>query len=181
MNCDDYLAMLETLPVNELAHGEARGHAAICHDCNRVTRVVAERERNMLMAYGDVMPMAAASDVAATAVGVARRRRVASWYRAGLAAAAVVAIGVIGASRLAPARVARRSMGIERQQFVLRCASADAAADLLRARLDDPEHLYVRVPPSMRVVIVEGDAGLRGRAASLIDEYESQCRLQQAR
>ena len=47
MNCDTYLSMLETLPVEELAYGGAREHAANCRDCDRVTRVVAERERNM--------------------------------------------------------------------------------------------------------------------------------------
>ena len=50
MNCDTYLAMLETLPVEELAYGSAHDHAAGCRECDRITRVVAERERNMRMA-----------------------------------------------------------------------------------------------------------------------------------
>ena len=45
MTCDDYLALLESLPVEELRYGAAREHATICPECSRVTRVVVEREQ----------------------------------------------------------------------------------------------------------------------------------------
>src|SRR4029077_2258109 len=84
MNCDTYLSMLETLPVEELAYGSAREHAANCRDCDRVTQVVAERERNLAMAFGGLYPSVQAGSITARALELSRRRRIALYYRIGL-------------------------------------------------------------------------------------------------
>jgi len=102
MTCDDYLAMLETLPVEDLMHGSARDHAAQCHDCNRVTRVVIERERSMIMAYGDVNPLTPMTTLESRAVASARRQRVSFITRAALGLAAVGAILFVVISRIVP-------------------------------------------------------------------------------
>ena len=92
MNCETYLSMLETLPVDELAYGDARVHAATCRDCDRVTRVVAERERNMLMAFGEVLSTRSGGPLAARARVLSRRRRIALYYRIGLGVATVATV-----------------------------------------------------------------------------------------
>src|SRR6476646_8195756 len=102
MTCDDYLSMLETLPVQELAYGEAREHAAYCADCNRVTRVVAARERNMTLAYESAYPSASAVTVAERAIVTARRQRIAFYYRAALGLAAVVVMALFVVTRRIP-------------------------------------------------------------------------------
>src|SRR5205085_12440185 len=99
--------LLETLPVEELSYGEARNHAAYCPECNRVTHVVAARERNMIMAYGEAYPSAFAATVAEQAITTARRRRVALFYRIGLGLAAAAVVAFVGMSRL----LARGSAG----------------------------------------------------------------------
>ena len=75
MNCNEYLAMLSTLPVEELDYGSVRAHAAECRDCDRVTRVVVERERSMLVAYGDLNSATSAMQVALNAYALSNRRR----------------------------------------------------------------------------------------------------------
>ena len=108
MNCDTYLSMLETLPVEELAYGDARLHAATCRDCDRVTRVVAERERNMLMAYGELYLPGPVDAVAARARELSRRRRAAFFYRVGLGLATVATVlFLLMSRRVVPAPTAR--------------------------------------------------------------------------
>ena len=89
MNCDDYLSMLAKLPVENLAHLHARDHAAGCRDCDRVTRVVIEHERNMLTAFGELDSSVPAAQTASSALVSSRRRRVARYYEMGLGIATV--------------------------------------------------------------------------------------------
>ena len=86
MNCDDNLSMLAKLPVENQAHLHARDHAAGCRDCDRVTRVVLERERDMLMAFDELDSSVSAAQTAASALVSSRRRRrrVALYYAIGI-------------------------------------------------------------------------------------------------
>jgi hypothetical protein len=177
MTCDDYLAMLETLPVGELTYGEAREHSAVCHDCNRVTRVVAERERNMIVAYGDLAPSTAAMAVAGSAMATARRRRVASLYRIGLSIIAAAIVGIIVTSRVVPARAARvaRPTPLIEQRFLLRCLTGDAAAEIVRANVPDPSRTVVKAPPSGTMLIVASTPRTMQIVRSILDQYDNQC------
>lgn len=139
MNCDTYLSMLETLPVDELAYGDAADHAATCRDCDRVTRVVAERERNMLLAYGSITPPVTTGPLTAHAIELSRRRRVAFFYRAGLVVAAVVAVlGFIMTRRVRPT-MARTS-----EAFQLRCLAPEQAVEVLRNGLSPDVEIVSR-------------------------------------
>jgi len=173
MTCDHYLAMLETLPVEELAYGEAREHAAVCHDCNRVTCVVVEREKNLLMAYGHVLPSAASATLAESAMGVARRRRIARLYSIGLgmAAAATVAalVGTRVIRRAAPAR------GMVQQEFALRCMSARRAAGVVQANIDDRLHTKLVARELEGVLIVTGTPRTLQQARVALDHFDSMC------
>lgn len=171
MTCDDYLAMLETLPVEELTHGEAREHAAICHDCNRVTRVVAERERNMLMAYGDVTPSAFPSDVAMSAIAVARRRRVAFLYKAALGIAALLTVGFIGAMRVVP----HGHSPLMRERFAMHCLSSNGAERLLRSDIPALRNSRIRVFEREGMVEVEAVPRTMRQVRSALDRYNDQC------
>lgn len=169
MTCEDYLSMLETLPVQELAYGEARDHAAFCADCNRVTRVVAARERNMTLAYESAYPSASATTVAERAIAAARRQRIAFFLRAGLAAAAVLVVALfIVTRRIVPAN------GIaSMQQFNLRCLSPDQASTLIRQQVPDGERITIRVPPRVAVVEVGGSTEQVRIASALIDRFDN--------
>jgi hypothetical protein len=171
MTCDDYLAMLETLPVEELMHGEAREHAAVCHDCNRVTRVVAERERNMIMAYGDVVPSAISADVALSAIATARRRRLAFFYKIGLAVAGVAAVGVIGVFRLVP----HRNPSFVRERFALRCLSTGRAVRLLRSNVPGVAEARIRAFEPDGILEVAADPVMIHAMRSTLDRYDIQC------
>jgi hypothetical protein len=141
MTCDDYLAMLETLPIEDLMHGDAREHAAQCHDCNRVTRVVIERERSMIMAYGDLHPLASATSVAAGAVTIARRRRVAFVSRVALGVAAAAAVLFLFVSRLTP----HPATPFARTFLPLRCLTHEAAIGVIRPYVS--ERARIRYSP----------------------------------
>ena len=86
MNCDHYLSMLASLPVEGVSHLHAREHAAGCRDCDRVTRAVLERERNMLTAFDELDSSVSAAQTASSALVSSRRRRrrVALYYAMGI-------------------------------------------------------------------------------------------------
>ena len=176
MNCDDYLSMLATLPVEELGYGDARTHAATCRDCDRVTRVVTERERNMMMAYGELYPPMSAAPITARVLEIARRRRIAFYYRVALAVSAVVTIfAFIATRRLTPAVAARET-------FALRCLSPDQAIEVLRSTASRGVSISTRARSPIGVIDVSAPPGELQRVRSLLDRYDnasvSDCRIQ---
>ncbi|HEY9229218.1 MAG TPA: hypothetical protein VIP11_21380 [Gemmatimonadaceae bacterium] len=175
MTCEDYLSMLESLPVEELAYGAARDHAAQCHDCNRVTRVVAARERNMVMAYAEAYPSAAAVTVAERAIATSRRRRIALYVRFALGAvAAVVVAGIFASRRVLPSPTV---VAVPQETFRLQCLSPDQAAELLRQEIPAAT-LSIRARPPLGVLHVEGSPLDLQIARSIIDRYDSPARSQ---
>ena len=177
MTCEDYLSMLETLPVEELAYGEARDHAAQCHDCNRVTRVVAARERNMTLAYAEAYPSASAVTVAEQAIVASRRRRIAFYVRAALGAAAVVAIvGTITTRRVLP--IPSRTL-VQQETFRLQCLSPQQASELLLQEIPNADGLLISAPrPPLGLLHVEGSQAKLRAARSIIDRYDTPVRSQ---
>lgn len=178
MNCDTYLSMLATLPVEELAYAEAREHAAQCRDCDRVTRVVAERERNMLMAYGELYPSGAAAPITARALMISRRRRIVLFYRIGLGVATAASLLFVFASR----RVAPAPNGRVGETFGLQCLAPEQAVELLRQVI--PPSVSIAIRPDARVgtIRVSGSPEELVRVRSLLDRYDSpaasQCGVQ---
>jgi hypothetical protein len=177
MTCEDYLSMLETLPVEELAYGDARDHAAECHDCNRVTRVVAARERNMTLAYAEAYPSASAVTVAERAIEVSRRRRVAFYVRAALGAAAVLTLfATIMTRRVVPAP---SRAAVAEETFRLQCLSPEQAAELIRQQIPNAAGLSIRIPKRPLGVLYVGGSPVELQAARLfIGEADTPARSQ---
>jgi hypothetical protein len=152
VNCDDYLSMLATLPVAELAYGRAREHAAGCRDCDRVTRVVAEREQNMLTAFDELQPSVPAAQTAATALMRSRRRKVGRYYERGLGIAMVATVVLyVTISRIAPAPPTSRVS----ETFQLQCLSPEQAAEVLRPHLQATALISFRPSSPLGVIKVE--------------------------
>jgi len=182
MTCEDYLSMLETLPVEELAYGAARDHAAQCYDCNRVTRVVAARERNMTLAYAEAYPSASAVTVAERAIVASRRRRVAFYARAALGAAAVVTLlGAITTRRVLP--TPSRTL-VQRETFRLQCLSPQQAVQLLNDEIPHAPGLLISAPqpavgvPAVGVLHIEGSPVNVQAVRSVLDRYDTPTRSQ---
>jgi hypothetical protein len=178
MNCDTYLSMLATLPVEELAYGDARGHAATCRDCDRVTRVVAERERNMLMAFGEIYPPAHAGPIAIRALEISRRRRIAHYYRIGLGIATVaVILFMIVSRRIVPTPIAH-----VRETFRLQCLSPAQALEVLRVTIPPSVGVSIFPDSPLGIIRVEASPAEMARVRSTLDRYdtpaESQCGVQ---
>jgi hypothetical protein len=170
--------MLATLPVNDLGYDDARDHAANCHDCDRVTRVVAERERNMLMAFSGLYPPVPAGSIATRAIVLSRRRRVSLYYRIGLGVAAAASILVmIGTRRIAPAPSARVS-----ETFRLQCLSPGQAAEVLRPTVSPSVSISIRTNSPLGIIRVAASPEEMGRVRSVLERYdnptESQCGVQ---
>jgi hypothetical protein len=179
MNCENYLSMLATLPVEELAYGSAREHAANCRDCDRITRVVAEREHNMLMAFGDLYPSVPPGQIAARALVASRRRRVALYYRIGLGVATAATILVMIMSR----RTALAPSATVSETFPLQCLSPDQAMEVLRLNLVSPSiSLSDRHNSPVGVIRVGAPAEEMERVRAVLDRYDtptvSQCAVQ---
>jgi hypothetical protein len=179
MNCDTYLAMLATLPVDELAYGNAREHAAGCRDCDRVTRVVVERERNLVVAYNDLYPPLRPEPIAARALDLSRRRRIAFYFRLGLGiATAVVAFMVFAVRRTVP----RPPGQTVTETIRLGCLSPDQAMEVLRLHASPSVSVEARPSAVLGVVQVVAPPGELARVRSMLAEYDtprvSQCGLQ---
>ncbi len=166
MNCSDYLAMLSTLPVEELDYGSARAHVTECRDCDRVTRVVVERERSMLVAYADLDSGISRAQVASHAMALSNRRRVAFYYKVvlGLAALATVLFMVASRSmsRVADARAIIEGAPVSvdgaemlTETLVVRCGSPEAAAEILRTHLQGDARVTFRSIASPGFITIE--------------------------
>ena len=170
MNCDTYLSMVATLPVEELAHGAAREHAAGCRDCDRVTCVVVERERSMQLAFGTLHSSVPSEQVAARALTASRRHLVALWYRIGLGVALASSGVYFVQARLFPPPPAVPTV---REMFPLRCISSEEAAELLRPFLGKSGRLSIH--PNSRIGIVEVEAPLSqmAKARQVLERFDN--------
>jgi hypothetical protein len=179
MNCEDYLAMLATLPVHELNYGRAQEHVAHCADCSRVTRVVAERERNIMHSYGDLQSRVPAAQTAHSALRASRHRKVKIFYRLGMVGALVVAFVVIASARTVRSG---STVAVNREIFHLQCLSPDQAAAMLRPHMTATGRITARQGSPLGVLTVEGSREEVLRARTLIEEYDnagkSQCTVQ---
>jgi hypothetical protein len=176
MNCDDYLSMLATLPVEELAHGRAREHAAGCRDCDRVTRVVAEREQNMLMAFGELQPSVPAPQTATSALMRSRRRKLALYYEMGFG---IVMVSIVLYMTMSLTEPAPASSSTVSETFQLQCLSPEQAAEVLRPRIQATARISFRPNSPLGVIEVEAPREEMVTARSVLDRYdspaESQC------
>jgi hypothetical protein len=178
MNCETYLSMLATLPIDELTLGDARAHVAACRDCDRVSRVVAERERNMLMAFGELYPPTPADPIATRALEISRRRRVGRYYNTGLmAAAAAMLLSLFVVRRVVPAPTAS-----VKETFRLQCLSPEQAIEILRPEASKNLSVFARPNSALGVIDVAGPRAELEVVRSLIDRYDnpaaSQCGVQ---
>jgi hypothetical protein len=179
VNCDEYLSMIATLPVQELAYGRAREHAAGCRDCDRVTRVVAERERNMAIAFGDLGSSVPAAQAAASALVTSRRRQVALYRQIGLGIATVAAVlyTMMWLISLQPLPISTVS-----ETFRLQCLSPEQAAEVLRPHIQATGLIRFRPHSPLGVITVEASREEMATARSVLDRYDSpaqsQCAVQ---
>ena len=177
MNCETYLSILATLPIDELTHGDARAHVATCRDCDRVSRVVAERERNMLMAFGELYPPTPADRVASRAVEISLRRRIGRYYRIGL--------GVVGGAMLLSIFAVRRVVPTNpmvNETLRLQCLSPDQAIEIVGP--GSKNMVVYAGPTAPNVINIAAPAAELTRIRALMDVYDnpaaSQCRVQPA-
>jgi hypothetical protein len=179
MKCDSYLSLLATMPVEELTYGAAHEHAANCRECDRVTRVVAERECSMLMAFGDLYLSVPPGEIAARALVMSRRRTVALYYRIGLGFAMAAIILYMVMSRRAPALSLSASVS---ETFQLQCLSPEQAAEVLRPRIQSTGRITFQANSPLGIIKVEASPEDVERARSVLERYdnptESRCAVQ---
>lgn len=179
MNCDDYLSMLSTVSVQELSQGRAREHADTCRDCDRVTRVVAEREYNMVTAYDNLYASVPATQTATRSVVMARREKLTSYveWGVGLAIAATV-LAMVG-FRMFPSEV--QIPRIE-ATFRLQCLSPEQAAALLRPFLSSQASMVIRPSAPIGVITVDAPSADIEIARNILrttdSPSQSQCAVQ---
>jgi hypothetical protein len=172
MRCEEYLQLLSTLPVEELVDGRSGDHLGTCPDCNRATKVVVERERNMMMALAGMSSHVQPSDLARSTLALERRHRVGRWYMAGLVAL-LLTIGVVVVNR-SVLPVERRPDGpaLITQELRPRCLSLASAADLLREYVASPS-LSVVMRPGSKVMTLRGTVDDLIRARAVFDRYDN--------
>lgn len=170
MNCDDYLSMLSTVPVEELSYGGAREHASGCRDCDRVTRVVIERERSMLLAYGDLHSSVPAAQVAERAFATSQRRRIGRYYEFGLAFAVVSTIAVVIFTRYA---VPSPVKNIGSASFPLQCLSAERAAALIQPLLQAHSSMTFQPASTANILNIRATQPEMATVRLFLDHYDN--------
>jgi hypothetical protein len=172
MRCDEYLQLLSTLPVEELTDGRSGDHLGSCAECNRATRVVVERERNMVLALAGMSSGVHPLSTTQSAIALARRRRIGRWYMAGLVVL-LIAIGSSVVSRFVFPIETSRGMGEEiNQNLRPQCLSLTAAADLLRQQVPS-RTLRITMRLGSSVLWVSGTPQDLMRARSVLDRYDN--------
>lgn len=171
MTCDEYLAVLATAPVEELARNRGHEHTATCVDCERVTRVVVEREWHLATTLDDLYSNRPPAVTAANAIAMSRQRRVQHWFWFTVAAA--VAGAVLVSTMLFPrteAAIAAQSQ-VE-QMFLLRCLSAAQAGALTRPLLAPDGMSIFSGEPGVGVFTVRGSQEQLEKVRTMLDRYE---------
>jgi hypothetical protein len=161
------------LPVEDLAHGRPREHTVDCHECERVTRLVAERERNMLMAFDDLRYPVAASQTAAIALTASRRRKVAIAYNIGLGVVTTAIVLSVMVSRT----VVRAPIPMITETFRLQCLSPEQAGELLRPYVRRIGIIHIR-PGPLGVIDVVAPSEVMATARSILERYDNPAQAQ---
>ena len=177
MNCETYLSMLSTLPVEELSYGDAREHAATCGDCDRVTRVVAERERNMLIAYGTMYSPVGTESVTARAIELSRRRRIVFFSKVGVVLAAAAALVLFVAIRRATPPLVRvvpaaPPPALAAAAVSLRCLSVEQAMELLQPMLSPAASLSTSRDAHLGILEISAPPAELARIRSTLDALD---------
>ena len=178
MNCNEYLSLLATQPVDELSHGPAREHSAFCQECDRVTREVASFEQTTRRAFDDARSSLPAALVAVHTLETARRRSILRYYKVAAVLAMVAAVMFVGISRLSP--VPTRAP-VATETFRLQCLSPEQAAVVIKRLI--PSGSLISIPSrSLGVITVQASTAELQRVQSMLDRYDnaaqSRCALQ---
>jgi hypothetical protein len=178
MNCDEYLATLSTASLGELEAGPGRDHAARCPDCDRVTRLIAERERHRVAAFDDLrssVPAYVTSDAARATVP---ERGVDRGFTIGVVLAVAVSLWLVvprihfGGRELE--RAARAADPIVEDALLLRCLTAGQAAALIRPHIRDANSSVVASAHAPGVITIRGTAAQIARARAVLRPYEGE-------
>jgi hypothetical protein len=141
--------------------------------------VVAAREHNMLMAFGDLHSSVPAAQTVASALMRSRRRKVAFYYEIGLGIATVAIVSYMMMSRIASAPPPSSMVS---ETFQLLCLSPEQAAEVLRPHIQATGRISFRPNSPLGVIKVEASHEDVVTARSVLDRYdspaESQCAVQ---
>jgi hypothetical protein len=172
MRCEEYLQLLSTLPVEDLVDGRAGDHLGSCPDCNRATKLVVERERNMMMALAGMSSQIQPLEMARSTFAVERRHRMARLYIAGLLAL-LLTVGVVVVNRtVIPVETSRGMGGEINQTFRPRCLSVAAAADLLRQEVPS-RTLRITMRLGSSLLFASGTREDLRQARGVLDRYDN--------
>ena len=173
MTCDDYLSVLATAPVNELGKNHLREHAAGCPYCERVTRVVVEREWELVAAFESVYsntPAAVTADIART---TARRRLVDRMY------SITLAILLAGTAWFAATRLVFRGRAdgpavapVAEEVFMVRCLSSAQVVALSRHYLGRTGLAIYAGEPPRAVLTVRATPAQIEEVRSMLNRFD---------
>lgn len=152
MTCDEYLARLSTASLDEIEDANDFGHPANCPECGRVSRLVAERERDRIDAFDGLYANAPVHTERGALPQLARSRGGMSWFTMVCAAAlATLALLVVmrltvGGRTAEPAVGTLNRLAYIEESFRIRCLTGPQAAELVRPGLRLPKNLVVYAP-----------------------------------
>jgi hypothetical protein len=173
MRCDEYLHLLSTSPVEELTEGRAGDHLATCPECNRVTQLVVDRDRNMVSALAGMSSYMQPSQTAHMALNVGRHHRLKRVY-IGASLVAGSWIGALALSRLVlPANQgAMVEEALFTEAFNVRCMSTHDMADLMKAQITS-RRSSIETRNASRIITVRATQDELDKVRATFNQYDN--------
>lgn len=158
MTCDEYLAILAATPAEEIRRGRLPDHGSTCPHCERATRMVMERERQLVRLDDALYSRTPASVPPAAAVAARRHLVVERLYRLAVAITILGAVGFyVGKRLVVPAGdTAAPASVVSEYAFLIRCLSAQEAAAVARPLLGANGQITYTGETGRGVVTVRG-------------------------
>jgi hypothetical protein len=172
MTCEEYLRLLSTSHIEEMSAPRAREHAATCAECHRVTTVVVERERNMMMTLNGVASLVQPHDTARAALLGARRRRVGRMYMLALVVLLGASATMVLRRSILPRSGILRGPALITETFRPTCISATEAGELIAPYVrSDGSAYYTREASNALTVRATEEELMKSR--SMLDRYDN--------
>lgn len=159
MTCDEYLSILAATPVGALRPSRLPEHAATCPHCQRATRLVMEREGNLVGLDEDLFSYAPSVVPPAAALTASRHRYVDRMYRLGVGILIAATFAFVAAKWVVirtPADPEAIAATMAEQAFLVQCLSAPEVGALVRPLLAPAGMMTYTGGPGRGVVTVRG-------------------------
>ena len=174
MTCDAYLSFLSTAPIGEPLLAPMAEHVSACPDCERVTRLLVEREHALKAAYERLDSGSPPLLTAEAALTTARRRWLARLIGLGLGILFLAILATFARQLVPPgARPGALGGGLSAETFRLHCLTPVQAGELIQPYLRANGSAYYTSERTAGIITVRSTEEEMMKTRSVLDRYDT--------